>query len=316
MARKYSGLGPAVEAHLKRWQKLDKEWKYIMAESVALDDPQGRVIPTNPHTHPQTAYWLHFAQSWGIPQPDGNVAKVVGMTDDGDYKSFLITDETTVHGREQFPGEISMSTALAAVHLMEYEHQLLSRAETVYVAGEITERVSWAADELEPEPIWPTDLIAPSGFMVLETPVNFFDLHPDTGEGSDELYVAIRAIGWTPINTIWKANSRTDLGHDAPYDGTPHSGVLVYLYTTPDDWQDSYRRTWRKMRAAGEIEEYVSPYGLTEPTMVGMARDALIPLDVMPWSFGTPWFTGPDINAPGAIDGVVFQARRWFLTMM
>lgn len=323
---KYSGLGPAVEAHLKRWKRIDREWRYILAETAKREPDEtgnrGKVLPLNSHTHPEVAYWLHFGASWGIPQPDGNVAKVVraGVSPDGveQFQSYLVTDETSIHGKEQFPDEITLSQALAATNLMEYEWKQLSAAETIYVAGEITDRVSYAAEEMEAEPLYLTDLIAPSGFMVLEKPVNLIDLHPDTGEVSDQLYVAIRAIGWTTIDQIWKATSRTDLGADSPYEGQPHPGIMIYMYTTPDDWRDSYRRVWRKMRAAGEVEDYASgnPWGLTEPTMEGRARDALVPLDVMPWSLGTNWFTGPDINEPGAIDGPVFAARRWFLTLM
>ena len=60
------------------------------------------------------------------------------------------------------------------------------------------DRISYAADQMEPEPLFHTDMYAPSGLIVLEKPLLVPDYHPRSGEMTDYLHVALRALGWAP----------------------------------------------------------------------------------------------------------------------
>ncbi|HEY6416793.1 MAG TPA: hypothetical protein VIX41_11160 [Acidimicrobiales bacterium] len=305
---RWSGLAPAVDAHLARWARVADECERLERKMA------GRAtISYQTENYPIVAAWTVFAQSWGVPQADGTIRQEV-TTPDG----------ATINGREQFnPTDL---TGTIAAQLIAMERQLLYRAETVYVSAPIVEQVSIAALEMEPEPLFETDLIQPYGLMVLERPIYVPDLHPETGEITDFLYVAIRAVGWMPSRV-----GRIGGGKESE-----ENGVMLFLYSTADDWKESYRRDLiqavrdRKLDLGdltfgkGPTAETLADLERAEPPrwMARLPRDFLFPSDVCPWRFDTPWEVFPRVGLAreaweqGYIDSTVAYSRRWFLAIM
>ena len=321
MAR-WSGLAPAVDAHLARWAAMEKEFEgFLKIRQEVLRDGvyQSQVPAVN---YPNLVGWAEFAKTWGVPDGDGVIQTPV------------VVDGATINGREQFTSnEFAQGMA---VQLMEKEVHMLRRAETHYVSAPVIRRITVAADEMEPEPLFPTDLITPYGFAVLEEPIVVNDLHPDTGEVSDFLRVAVRAIGWCPEQVgqvldpdlvhIPGAMVRKDDGRF----GNAGPGVMLFIYSTRDDWNASYRddivRAVMKGRvdwdtigvppgtAAEEIRARLMPPRSTQ----SLPHDALWPMDVCPWRFNTPWKVSPGLAGlvTGEMDSTVALERKWFLTLM
>lgn len=334
MAR-WSGLAPAVDAHLERWSKVHREQRAIRKDQVGIV----RILMTN---NPVLANWAVFARSWGLPQADGSVAVPVLKSDvaaalsdgeiiPGDRKIGHeqidgLLDGATINGREQFHWT-DASTGNAAP-LMEREDRILSEAETVYMAEEIVDRISYAAAELEPEPLFPTDLLTPCGIVILEKPLLVPDYHPGTGDLTDYLHVGIRAIAWGP-DTVHSAQS----GGWPPGEGEalkPYPGITMISYTTSEDWKDSYGRDVVAALNKGLIDRQTAGIPEWEDVRLddlrpflnfnmstGLGPHVLSPCDVMPWAFGKPW-VGRDrpVYTPGTVDSAVAYVRRWFLTFM
>lgn len=306
---KWSGLAPAVDAHLARWGAIDREWTRINA----LLRTGGAEHRFTAEHYPHVAAWAQFAKSWGVPDGDGII------------QTPIIVDGQTINGREQF-GSSRFAMQFGA-QLMEKEHRLLTKAETHYVSVEVVHTITVAAEQAEPEPLFDTDIITPYGLAIFEQPIWFPDLHPTTGEIKDWLRVAVRAIGWIP----------EDVGRiAATYEGgmgDPGPGVMMFLYTTSDDWIDSYKRDviaaireglltpddFHGVPADASISDLQT--ALQPPRQVlGIPRDMLWPVDVCPWRFKTPWkvYAKPDKIGmrDGEIDTVVARQRRWFMTFM
>ena len=298
---KWSGLAPAVNAHLARWQKVEEE-------SKRLDRVSQRSGPTGVTSaqFPITANWGIFARSWGLPQADGSVNVPV-----------QITEGATINGREQF--QMNKAAEANGIALMRRERATLHDAETVYIAGDIIDRITYAAQDLEPEPLFYTDVFAPIGLAILEKPLLIPDYHPRSGVLTDYLRVAMRAISWGP-ETIHAENSEGEM--------QPHPGVLMFSYTTNDDWRQTYHADLVKAVRSGQVDPIAAGMVLdgNEVTDItdlhfsgasGLGRDMLSPMDVMPWAFGRPWQHRPHTTyEPGTIDSAVAYVRRWFLTLM
>ena len=76
MASQWSGLAPAVNAHLHRWQKSDKEWQKIQTvlQRQLKTTPDGSLgITLTPEQHPLAYMWSVFARTWGLPTKQGGV---------------------------------------------------------------------------------------------------------------------------------------------------------------------------------------------------------------------------------------------------
>ena len=268
--------------------------------------------------------WSVFARTWGLPTPDGRVVTPEAVPVEG----------MTVNGREQFVS--TPASDKNGMALMEREHRLLDRAETVYVSGEIVDRISYAAAQMDPEPLHATDLFAPSGLIVLEKPIRMPDFHPGSGVMTDFIHVGIRAIGWTP-EMIHCVDPETydpedfTVGVAKSHSGERRPGTMIYTYTTNEDWRATYARDIDKAIRSGVLtigdvtdaagEDFPVDYDFAELSVYTMGalagRDHLVTSDVMAWAFGRPWVNREAVEyTPGTVDSSVSFMRRWFLTLM
>jgi hypothetical protein len=270
----WSGLAPAVDAHLSLWAHRDRAIQFANAfDETRHHDDFARWINTVPGLS-----WTKFAASYGVIGENG-----APMAD------ILTLDGETISGREQMRAD--HAAIQKGVSLAQHEHEMLARGVSHYVSAEVVAEISEAASLAHNEPIYDTDVFTPHGFAVLETPAVFSDLHPYTGEPSD-IEVHIRAVGWTLIDRV---------GTTTPGDLALKPGVMVFLYTTRDDFTNGYFRTC--------IDNGIEPpYG---PEVV---EDGFIPMEVLSWQFGRPWDTRPGAFAhiPGTVPSTVGEQRRWF----
>ena len=325
MASQWSGLAPAVNAHLERWKRADKDWQKLeivarrQVRKGVSDGP--RRFELTPETHPIAYMWSVFGRSWGLPTPDGTV-----ITPEAD----LPIEGMTINGREQF-----VSTAASdknGIGLAEREHVMLRKAETVYVSAEIVDRITYAAQSIEPEPLHATDLFAPSGLIVLEKPIRLPDYHPGTGIMTDFIHVGIRAIGWTP-ETVRTADAEGyNPATGAVNTGDSRPGVMIFTYTTNEDWKNTYARDVANAIRSGKLskdeveriflgsdmntaEDFFERAEYTLGALSG--RDQLTPSDVMAWAFGRKWQERDSLDyVPGTVDPSVSYMRRWLLTLL
>ena len=299
---KWSGLAPAVNAHLARWQKVDQEYKKLNRVRDRASDRAS--VPSS--QFPVAGNWGIFARSWGLPQADGSVTTPT-----------VITEGATINGREQF--QMNQASESNGFILMERERQILHDAETVYIASDIIDRITYAAQDLEPEPLFYTDVFAPVGLAILEKPLLIPDYHPRSGVLTDYLHVAMRAISWGPC---------TVHGEDSEGNHNPHPGIMMMSYTTNDDWRQTYHADLVKAVRSGQIDPIAAGMMLKGDEVSdiidlhfsmasNLGRDMLAPMDVMPWAFGRQWQHRPHTTyEPGTIDSAVAYVRRWFLTLM
>lgn len=324
MASKWSGLAPAVNAHLHRWQKSDAEWqkvqRHFQRESKRSDSGPISIALTHDR-YPLAYMWSIFARTWGLPTADGSViTQAVPM------------EGMTINGREQF-----VSTAASeknGMGLMEREHRMLERAETVYVSSDIVDRINYASQSIDPEPLFATDLFAPCGLIVLEKPIKVPDYHPGTGIMTDFIHVGIRAIGWTP-ERIAVPTPEFDRDRDSEGELERMPGTMIYTYTTNEDWKNTYAAEVDRAIKDGKIrpEEAARIFNPGTDQTISMpgvfsqdaaytlgalsGRDHLVPSDVMAWAFGRNWSGREQIDyVPGTVDSSVSFLRRWFLTLM
>ena len=315
--KSWSGLAPAVDAHLERWAIIGRvvdltdatltgpEWQKKVEAVTAVK----RVMQTDAGMR-----WLAFARSYGLPGPEGGPPAASFQVIDRDHEdeegrvyssdesgfdvrhSARIRDGSTITGREQWEhtGE-SLATGML---LIQREYRMLNEAVSHYVSAEVVTEVTWAAEEAFPEPLFETDLFTPAGFAVFETPIQVVDLHPDTGLVEPRLHIPIRAIGWRRHGNIM-----------SPIDGTIGEGVSLFLYTTPTDYVDGYCRELKALTGRD------APDPADETDIEG----PFIPVEVIPWRFGVEWSPrADDINyhVPGTVPTPVAFQRRWFYAFM
>jgi hypothetical protein len=319
----WSGLAKAVDAHIYRWQVVEREIRGMggMAnQPMELEEIYRR--------WPHIGQWYLFAQSYGLPQADGTVTPGVVLQDrktgevhrpipDHEVLSpkagelvksgevhhsdvAAIHEESTIQGREQFSFD-TMKLAWTS-QILHAERQMLGEAVSHYISGPVVAQITAAAELAEAEPIFHTDVITPYGFAVLEHPIVLPDVDPDTGEVTDDLKVGVRAFGWMPATVM----SNRD-------DGTrqPGPGLQMILYGTPQDYLDYFIRSYEETRGPYPIPWEHSIAGqLTSPY-------DFYALDVLPWAFGTPWEKRQGAtHEDGKIVASVAHFRRWFMTLM
>ena len=281
MSAHWSGLAPAVDAHLKRYHASER-WAPLAAAVVETEARDERALKAA-LGEMDIERWLIFGGSYGLPDEDGNPMPT----------QLIVTEGTTIVGREQFQGD---SGALMQGALLAWrESRMLGQATSHYVSAAVVDEVSAAAELAEPEPLFVTDMFTPDGFAVLETPVRVPDLDPERGRPEPRLGVLMRAIGWQTHGDI--ANLAT---------GQVHDGVTLFWYTTPADYR------------AGYVQEYRKLYGRDVPhDSPGPWDHDFVPVEVIPWSFGADWKprTEPTYT-PGTVPTTVAFQRRWFMAFM
>lgn len=280
---RWSGLAPAYDAHMARrgLSLADHAWVDSQPLGVAM-------FPTG--TRRSLAHWLTFARSWGRPR-EGTVEPGLRTADRG----LAVSEESTISGREQFAD--TEWTAITALGLLEREAAMLDKATTTYVSARVAAELTVAAELAEPEPLNLTDLHDMYGLAVLEEPLILADLHPTTGRLHPELRMPVRAIGWSLTDGI---------DHGPADDRRVGPGVMLWLYTTPDDYAAIYGESLYKLTG-----ERIGPMALPHK------REDLIIVDVCPWAFGVNWGIrdGAD-HIDATVPASVAFARRWFLTLM
>lgn len=281
----WSGLAPAVDAHLARWDKLHRVQQdaKLMERSLHERIPNDRLEQAM-NTVVMKA-WVGFAMSYGTVDAEGKPTQQ------------LVTMEgTTISGRERFQSNDTAMIMASKFALHEYE--MLDKAITHYVSHEVVAEINDAVTQAKCDPLWETDLLARNGFAVLEEPFYINDLHPDTGITTDYLWIAIRAFGWRYTDTILSGD---------PADLTKGQGIELFLYTTPEDYERTYLAS---LEDAGLDHESLHRHSNRND------NDFMI-IEVIPWMFGRQW----DINdeetvehIPGFLPPAVAYQRRWFHT--
>lgn len=274
----WSGPSRALQCHLDLFDASHRE-------HVLFNNARGGTLSL-----PKLVRWVDFAKTYSRSPLviDQGTGKVTGGE--------MLKGSALYDGRSN--AEMSMPTMwdndemvrVTAQTMWETEHDLLSESTTFYVSAEMIELVTEAAELSEPEPLFVTDLMEPSGLIVLEEPLMLPDLHPVTGEVIDDL-MPIRAIGWR----------RQEVGKR---DGSGSTdGIVLICYDDNKSYNEIYLRKIREI--APELND---EYRLDLPMGA---------VEFHPWAFGTEWSSVLDISQTGQgkiISGVAFM-RRWFLAL-
>lgn len=289
----WSGLAPAVDAYLRRWDATRRERPMIEAAM------HGKITQGQLDVAPLLRQWVYFSRSYGLPQPDGSVAPGTLIVDGNGSIPTAVTDGATISGRQQFDEYMGGGKSEQAAWLASRELDILRDAIPHYVSAEVISEINDAAAEMGNDLLHETDVVTPFGFAVLEKPVRFNDLDPNTGIVNPNLWVAVRAFAWGRERVVSSA------------DGIVRWGVTIIPYSTNQDWVDSYLASYTEcypddaehLRALNEI----AMDGVTRPT-------ELFPVDVLPWSFDRSWIIRPEpSHEPGTVIESVAAQRRWFL---
>lgn len=268
----WSGLAPAVDAHLARWAIIDRI--AAMAERVAAGGqiPQEELarIVSNAYLE----YWIGFAATYGHQVQGENVMIATSLGGHTNESVEVVRDKSyLVNSRDV---AISYGAVLAI-----REHEMLAKAVTHYVSAPVVAEVNAFVAAMEPEPLFDTDLFTPVGLAILEAPLMINDFNVETGLIDENVWLAVRAIGW---------HRHGEIGSYVT--GDRGEGVTLFIYSTRSDLGDS--------------EDRFRP-------------DELLPLDVVPWRFNVGWSTREAAGqeyVPGEIVAPVSWERRWFLAFM
>jgi len=277
----WAGIGPAVDAHLHRWDQLHRVQEPAKLLSRSLTDKSidkralGRAVNV-----PILQSWVQFSMSYGIVTQNG-VPMLMGAVHEG----------TTISGKETFEAE-AVALPMAG-NFAQREHSMLDRAVTHYISAEIVNEIDLAVQSTTCDPLFETDLFTPVGFAVLEEPFLVNDLDMDTGLPTDNIWLGIRAFGWQRIERIGHADDNQAL-----------PGIELFLYTTPEDYESIY------------IESLIDA-GHEPPDHQNPVSNFLI-IEVVPWRFGSQWDINdesPEYVA-GFLPSPVAHQRKWFHTFM
>ena len=290
MTTNWSGLGPAVDAYLARWSEA-----HDGAKQLRRIERGGRAVRID---FGWLSLWMQFGKSYGTPNPDGTVSPALRPVPV--LNARVLDEGSTIAGREQLADSWSGDAADTGVWLACREADMLFDAIPHYVSADIVAEVNEAVVDMEPELLFPTDIITPHGFAILEEPILVNDLHPDTGEVVDGLYNAIRAIGWTVEQDV--------AGRDADGNWVKRGGVTLFLYTSVGDYINVYAESLHEQLAIRAV--------IPEEWRHGHDR-ILFPIDVAPWAYETEWVgrTGAEYR-PGTVLSSISTVRRWFLAFM
>jgi hypothetical protein len=306
MAKQWSGLAKAVDAHIHRMRVMQREFAALQLW-VEKGQPWtlGEIYDRMPHV----GQWIVFSQSYGMPQPDGSVQPGVIVRPHveehtGPEAHLAIQEEATISGKEHYGFDRDERRLMFAQMIMHQEVRALEQAVSHYISADVVNMITMAAAEADPEPIFHTDIITPSGFAVLEKPVVLPDLHPDTGEVAPDIKVAVRAFAWFPTEVV-----------STHADGVRRSGpgVQIIIYSTNEDYRETYVPSYE--RALG-VEHPTKEYGGILFDKLSGEYDFYV-LDVLPWAFGSPWALRQGAtHQDGMIVPSVAFFRRWFMTLM
>lgn len=292
----WSGMAPAVDAHIGRWSISDR-CKGIAAGFLDTEHHREFEVAWR---NPWVGRWIQFAASYGIPDENGDPV-IEALPGRGLPFPAIDTDGASAAPvREQFSAD--QTCGLQGCALALREAAMLTRSTTHYVSAEVLDEIDTATALMEAEPLRLTDLVCPSGLAFFERPIEVRDLDPENGGISDDLWVQLRVVGWDMHDGIY---SQTD--------DTFGPGVTLFLYTTPRDTLDGY---WTDLIGSGRQLDEMD--WARHQALVDEDPMTLVPLDVIPWRFDTPWRPRDEIGpfVPGTVPTPVGHERRWFLAFM
>lgn len=151
--------------------------------------------------------------------------------------------------------------------VMRSEYAALDQGETHYVSHSVQQSVLAAAETMETEPLFETDLPCPAGVIVFEYPLMTNDLHPDTGETVEGLLMPVRAMSWSVSNV-----TKTD--------GTVGPGICYSMYTEAESYKKFYCATY---------SELIGPDPDLPDLMAGATELHQWLTDTSGWMFGSQW---------------------------
>ena len=253
----WSGPSRALQFHLDLFGQVDNIFKYL--ERLSKQEQ----VEVNTATLP-----LHLLQRLRLMTATTNT--------DG---------STVVDARDNQSIMFSKDNWDRTTHVLKSEYKALNEGETHYVSHAVQTSVLAAAETLEPEPLFETDLPCPTGVIVFEYPLMMDDLHPETGELVPGLHLPVRAISWAQSNVVLP-------------DGGIRQGIAYALYTDATAYERFYCGTYREILGFdAEMEDLIE----------GGAQLRSWMTDTSGWAFGVPW----DNDRYG--EGVTF-IRRFLLS--
>ena len=235
----WSGPSRALQFHLDLYERLDKVYQHL--HRISQD---GRV---NVHTD---------------TLPTQLTQRLKLMTASNFTDGSTVSTERDSMDRMFDKGNWDR-TAMA----MKAEFAALNTGETHYVSHSVQQSVLAAAETMDTECLFETDLPCPAGVIVFEYPLMTNDLHPDTGEVVPGLLMPIRAIAWSMSNVMLP-------------EGGVKPGICYSLYTETAAYKDFYCRTYL------DILGY-DPDSVALMTGADELRSWLT--DTSGWAFGVQW---------------------------
>lgn len=178
--------------------------------------------------------------------------------------------------------------------LAEREAYHLHRASTYWVSADMVRLAEAAGESMAPQPLKPTDLPTPSGFVWLEKPIRLTDVRGKT--------VSVQGV-------LWADGTDGDLGKFYP--GAAPTGIALCLYSGWEDEEDEgmveLRDDWEKERNQG--------VQWRRPPMLFFSND--------PWMFDrTPedeltrdWVGNPDEHMRENALVVIWQMRTFMAAL-
>jgi len=259
----WSGPGRALQFHLDLYENVTKVSKYL-ASLPGTDDEVHIKTSIDPRTMPD-----QLLQRLRLMTASGGI-------DDGDTVINMRDNQAVMFEQHNFDRTQAV---------MRAEYVALDQGETHYISHSVMASVIAAAETMEPEPLFMTDLPCPAGVIVFEYPLMTDDLHPDTGETVPGLLMPVRAISWSPSNV-----TRSD--------GSVHQGICYCMYTEAGSYKKFYCESYVKMIGPDpDLEDLVASAGNLRSWLT----------DTSGWAFGVPW----DSDLYG--EGVSF-IRRFLLS--
>jgi hypothetical protein len=256
MTERWSGPSRALQAHLELWEVAHHTWGKVNPD----EHEQGHVAVLT------GAAALHFE----------NISRLSTA-----FVAPPVIDGQTVADVRDRPDQVYTSANQSrAVTMLEYEYAVANEGVTHYVSEEMMDMITTIANEADAEPIFPTDLPCPHGLIIFEHPMIVPDLHPETGELDDEIWMPVRGIGWIQTAVLDPDDAvALDRDSDAP-DKPTDVGVVLIPFTDPESFTEYFLGSLEAKTLLGgnRIEDWSN--ALQRPMWM---------IDCMPWQFGMPW---------------------------
>ena len=292
MSVMWSGPGRALQAHLDLFRYIDRAHDWIIANAergVTADS-----FNTAPSTMRQRLRLNSSMAQILVDDPPGS-----------DGHTTIVNGASVATQPSAEP--MSQGNVNRSVGLINMEWDILNRGETHYISHHIMAMCAAAAEQAGDEPLFPTDMPAPCGLIVLEYPLLVPDLHPDTGEIVPDLKMPVRAIAWGQNPHVYVLNP----------DGvaTPHPGIFYALYTDDEAWRTVFLPSIEQA-LPDEWEEFKEDY----LDYTRMDRDPLWAIDTSAWSYALPWHRSEHPSpivaaAEGETHQTVGMVRRFLLAL-